>query len=1117
MSFSAADLVATIQLGGVDTAARDLDRFRGKLNDTDAVASKIGKTAEATFRGTATAIGVAGTAAAVYVAKLFSTGVAYNQLQQTSRAALRTLMGGAEQANAQMDKLDAFARNSPFSKSVFISAQQQLIGFGFEAQKVIPILDAVQNSVAAVGGSNQQISEIVSILAKIRSSGKLTAEDFNMLGERGLDAATMLGQGFGKSAAEIRDQVTKGTLGAGEAIDMLVSQMGTKFAGAASNVKETFAGTKDRIAAASRDIGAALAEPFVSKNGGGLAVVWGNQVADVMRAVESHVSPVVTMLVGRAMPAFAGITTTLEQARVQIRSWDSSRLEQGLDAMANHAPGLAAMAGAVLGVNSQLLASLPIVGRFVPAFGPLAGALAGVAMASPELRKELGALMGELKPLLPVTLNLAKTMSGVLNAALPIVASGISAVVAVAGPLADIISQIPSPMLATALAGVAVFVAMRNASPAIEGFVDGLRRIGEQVAVQAALASMEGNTSVLAGTFGVAGKAATGFGNSLKAAFVANPVGLIILGVSTAAAVLTAVLSSQAQQAQKTKERIQGYRDTLTATGETTAATVDKIRESIQEFANVETNIFTNGSVTSAKDWVESMGGADQALAKFGVTSKTVADAVRDGGAAYDTLLDSLKEYGSETEKIKTTSGVKDQLTDSANAANLLKDSITEQRSAVQLAAEIQAEYNKRMQEASAAMTETERSNTRMNEALAIARDVSRDATERLRALKQALDELNGGTKSTADRTQELNDQVRSLESAFAAVDDGGRRLADSLIAANGEIDTSTAAGSELRTQVTGLRDDYLGAMQAAYDMAKANGESGLSMDRAREVAAPYQEALRNAATEAGVAAEKIDAFVSAALETPEVVAYTLTDNGTVDAEKVRVLDLAQQILATPNGDFDITQDSIPGLMEALRALGVKVTTLPNGRISVTKDGAAISSVESALNNLARSRTARIFTRVDPGPGNDPAGRWATGGPVFGPGSGTSDSVPALLSNGEHVVTAAEVAALGGHGAWARIRRAAKDGTLQVPRFADGGPVYELREPVSSGSMLAVRSSASASAGTADLSGGEVLALLRMIVDNLARPSISFTEHNPVHTDPISDRLDQVKLMEAST
>ena len=64
----------------------------------------------------------------------------------------------------------------------------------------------------------------------------------------------------------------------------------------------------------------------------------------------------------------------------------------------------------------------------------------------------------------------------------------------------------------------------------------------------------------------------------------------------------------------------------------------------------------------------------------------------------------------------------------------------------------------------------------------------------------------------------------------------------------------------------------------------------------------------------------------------------------------------------------------------------------------------------------------------------------ATGGAVYGPGTATSDSIPALLSNGEHVWTAREVAAAGGHAAVQRMRAAAV-GSDQPQRYADGGAV----------------------------------------------------------------------------
>ncbi|MGW7327475.1 hypothetical protein ACWGIU_02370 [Streptomyces sp. NPDC054840] len=75
--------------------------------------------------------------------------------------------------------------------------------------------------------------------------------------------------------------------------------------------------------------------------------------------------------------------------------------------------------------------------------------------------------------------------------------------------------------------------------------------------------------------------------------------------------------------------------------------------------------------------------------------------------------------------------------------------------------------------------------------------------------------------------------------------------------------------------------------------------------------------------------------------------------------------------------------------------------------------------------------------------------RFATGGSVFGAGTATSDSIPALLSNGEHVWTAREVQAAGGHSVVESLRSRALQsgatfaagGAVGLPRFADGGVV----------------------------------------------------------------------------
>lgn len=72
---------------------------------------------------------------------------------------------------------------------------------------------------------------------------------------------------------------------------------------------------------------------------------------------------------------------------------------------------------------------------------------------------------------------------------------------------------------------------------------------------------------------------------------------------------------------------------------------------------------------------------------------------------------------------------------------------------------------------------------------------------------------------------------------------------------------------------------------------------------------------------------------------------------------------------------------------------------------------------------------------------------YATGGPVWGPGTETSDSIYARLSRNEHVITAKEVRGAGGHQAimaqraiWAGKKRL-QGVDPSLPAFARGGPV----------------------------------------------------------------------------
>lgn len=919
MSFEVGRLSAALTLDGVQQFHQDLDGVGRKLTETGQRGASFGRAAEAAVRTAAGATTGLVTAATAYVGILAKTGVGYNSLQQNSRAALNVLLGGAEKANAQMAKLDDFARNSPFSKSVFIEAQQQLLGFGMEAGKVVPTLDAIQQGVAAMGGSNEQISEVVNILANVQSTGKITAETLNQLGYRGLDAAQLIGDSMGKTAAQVREDITDASLDGRRAIDLLVDGMQNRFGGAADGVKEQWSGAVDRIKAAQRDLGAHIAEPFVSAQGGGMAVTWGNQVADVLRAIEKQAVPVMSILTERGMPFFAGLTQGLDSAAQSIKRWDASTLEVSLDKLANHAPGIAATAGAILALG----ANVGPLGQFFSVLGitinPVVAAFAGLAATSPELRSALRDLLSAGAPLLPVLGELAVILSGTLNSALPLVAGGVELLTSVLRPVIGLVSAIPTPVLA----GAAAFVAMHLGLSRLQGPLAAVSSLLQQFGQRAALQATLGQTSTGIGAISAASmgakNAVKGLGDAMRVAFLSNPIGIALTVVSVAVAAWASANASAQQKIEEHKNRVAELKDTLNETnGALTEATRAALDKSLAD--------------TKAKDLSE----------QIGVSYKDVQEAILGNADALERVNVAMDAHIATT-----TTGDKNLDTWSStaqgarNSVRELSEIIDDNRASVEEAQRATREKTQAEREHAAAMSDSALSNQRFNDALAVARDTTQDAETRVRALKQALDELQGGQVSAEEAAKNLSRANLTLKEGLEQTDEAGKKLWQETLSGSGEISNATREGLAFADAMGQARDMSLGAMLQASDQAFANGDLAGALDLAKTAGENYNSTLRRTMEDAGLTKGQIDGLIGSYMDMPDLVATLITDNGTFSELEQQVLILLSQLDGLPDGHKIVIEN--PGgeeTIEALRNLGYEVDELPGGKeIRITSQG----------------------------------------------------------------------------------------------------------------------------------------------------------------------------------
>jgi len=343
---------------------------------------------------------------------------------------------------------------------------------------------------------------------------------------------------------------------------------------------------------------------------------------------------------------------------------------------------------------------------------------------------------------------------------------------------------------------------------------------------------------------------------------------------------------------------------------------------------------------------------------------------------------------------------------------------------------------------------------------------------------------LADATGEVADKAQDAQNQIKTLMDALFGMANASMDVDAANVAVERAIDKATKAAKENgktldATKAKGqdnrdaLRDLASAAQTATQkiiekgvadgDVAQASIDATDKMQRYRDQFIKVAKAMTGSKEKAKTLADQYG-LIPANVNT-QVVAQGMdgvTDDMVKLAQAAKSLPSAAKVTILAEGarpakaEVDNYMKSVTGLPKdvtsAIRTVaelgGVQAADKAiaglnkNPKIRLSETGsatvkAAVNRVSGALKAL-NGDSATVYIKVK-------GGKYATGGPIFGPGTSTSDSVPAMLSTGEHVLTASDVRKLGGQGAVYRMRSLAQAGRLH---FAAGGDVPERRYTV---------------------------------------------------------------------
>lgn len=243
-------------------------------------------------------------------------------MEMTTRA-FEVLTGSAEKAKEHIAQLESFAATTPFELPGLLDASKKLQAYGFQVDAVIPIMRTVGDAAMAVGLGQEGIDRITLALGQMNAKGKVSAEEMRQLAETGLPAWEMLAKGIGVSVPEAMDMASKGAINAKAGITALLTGLDSKFNGmmekVAGEIPQSFSNMQDSVKSIMRTIGADITKTFDLKTKMKGAADWLSEFSTIAKSsgireafdqmvpdsVKTAIVGISAAIVGIAVPALA--------------------------------------------------------------------------------------------------------------------------------------------------------------------------------------------------------------------------------------------------------------------------------------------------------------------------------------------------------------------------------------------------------------------------------------------------------------------------------------------------------------------------------------------------------------------------------------------------------------------------------------------------------------------------------------------------------------------------------------------------------------------------------------------------------------------------------------------
>lgn len=211
-------------------------------------------------------------------------------MEQTT-IAFTSMLGSADAAKKHLEALKDFAAKTPFEFTELTQASKRMMAFGFEAEKVVPMLRDIGDATSALGLGSEGINRITRALGQMQAKGKVSGEEMMQITEAGIPGWRYLAEAMGVTTAEVMKMSEQGLIPASKAIDAILAGMRGDFGGMMAAQSKTAAGQLSNLKDSITAVGTSLGEVMLPTVKSAIGLV--SALADTLKGMSPEMQQIV--------------------------------------------------------------------------------------------------------------------------------------------------------------------------------------------------------------------------------------------------------------------------------------------------------------------------------------------------------------------------------------------------------------------------------------------------------------------------------------------------------------------------------------------------------------------------------------------------------------------------------------------------------------------------------------------------------------------------------------------------------------------------------------------------------------------------------------------------------